>query len=312
MQNSITTYLMEQPKQDRALRLLALMLQRTRKYSVSQLAEVLEVDKRTVYRYINTFNEAGYVVLTDHHHVRLATGTAIHKQLSDLLFFNQEEAMTLYNAIESIESDTRLREELKSKLATIYGTSLVSEKLMRMEKNRNTKHLMEAIEKRRRAVLKGYSSPSSNTQRDRLVEPFALTEDKKYVWAFEMESAMCKVFRISRIQSVEMQEQVWLCGRLHQQGHMDGFRTVSMDGSTLPARIRMKRRAYNLLTEEFPLCEQDIVQADETEEWVLDTRVSNYKSITRFIVGLADQIVIETPALRQYVHDYVQQWLASL
>lgn len=303
---------MEQPKQDRALRLLALMLQRTRKYSVSQLAELLEVDKRTVYRYINTFNEAGYVVLTDHHHVRLATGTAIHKQLSDLLFFNQEEAMTLYNAIESIETDTRLREELKSKLATIYGTSLVSEKLMRMEKNRNTKHLMEAIEKRRRAVLKGYSSPSSNTQRDRLVEPFALTEDKKYVWAFEIESAMCKVFRISRIQSVEVQEQVWLCGRLHKQGYMDAFRTVSMDGSTLPARIRLKRRAYNLLTEEFPLCEEDIVQTEEAEEWVLDTRVSNYKSITRFIVGLADQIVIETPALRQFVHDYVQQWLDPL
>ena len=116
---------MEQPKQDRALRMLALMLQRTRRYSASQLAEQLGIDRRTVYRYINTFNEAGYVVLTDHHHVRLATGTAIHKQLSDLLFFNQEEAMTLYNAIESIESDTRLREELKAKLATIYGDETV-------------------------------------------------------------------------------------------------------------------------------------------------------------------------------------------
>ena len=54
---------MEQPKQDRALRMLALMLQRTRRYSASQLAEQLGIDRRTVYRYINTFNEAGYVVL---------------------------------------------------------------------------------------------------------------------------------------------------------------------------------------------------------------------------------------------------------
>ena len=210
--------------------MLAMMLQHTRRYSASQMAEQLGVDRRTIYRYINTFNEAGYVVLTDHHHIRLATGTAIHKQLSDLLFFNQEEAMTLYNAIESIETDTRLKEELKSKLATIYGTSLVTEKLMRMEKNHNTKHLMEAIEKRRRAILKGYSSPSSNTQRDRLVEPFALSEDKKYVWAFELESAKNKVFRISRIQSVEMQEQVCLCSRLHQKGYMDAFRNISSSG----------------------------------------------------------------------------------
>lgn len=303
---------MEQPKQDRALRMLALMLQRTRRYSVAQLAERLGIDRRTVYRYINTFNEAGYVVLTDHHHVRLATGTAIHRQLSDLLFFNQEEAMTLYNAIESIETDTRLREELKSKLATIYGTSLVSEKLMRMEKNRNTKHLMEAMEKRRRAVMRGYSSPSSNTQRDRLVEPFALTTDKKYVWAFEVETAMCKVFRISRIQSVEIQEQVWLFGRLHKQGHMDAFRTLSMDGCTLQARVRMKRRAYNLLMEEFPLCEQDVSPLPGGEEWVLDTRVSGYRGITRFLVGLADQVVIETPALRQFVAEYARKWIARL
>ena len=285
-----------------------MMLQHTRRYSASQMAEQLGVDRRTVYRYINTFNEAGYVVLTDHHHIRLATGTAIHKQLSDLLFFNQEEAMTLYNAIESIETDTRLKEELKSKLATIYGTSLVTEKLMRMEKNHNTKHLMEAIEKRRRAILKGYSSPSSNTQRDRLVEPFALSEDKKYVWAFELESAKNKVFRISRIQSVEMQEQVCLCSRLHKKGYMDAFRNISNDRSTLPARIRMKRRAYNLLMEEYPLCEQDIIPTDSHEEWILDTQVSSYKGITRFIMGLADQIIIETPELKQYVTDYAHRY----
>ena len=288
--------------------MLAMMLQHTRRYSASQMAEQLGVDRRTIYRYINTFNEAGYVVLTDHHHIRLATGTAIHKQLSDLLFFNQEEAMTLYNAIESIETDTRLKEELKSKLATIYGTSLVTEKLMRMEKNHNTKHLMEAIEKRRRAILKGYSSPSSNTQRDRLVEPFALSEDKKYVWAFELESAKNKVFRISRIQSVEMQEQVCLCSRLHKKGYMDAFRNISNDGSTLSARIRMKRRAYNLLMEEYPLCEQDIIPTDSHEEWILDTQVSSYKGITRFIMGLADQIIIETPELKQYVTDYAHRY----
>ena len=288
--------------------MLAMMLQHTRRYSASQMAEQLGVDRRTIYRYINTFNEAGYVVLTDHHHIRLATGTAIHKQLSDLLFFNQEEAMTLYNAIESIETDTRLKEELKSKLATIYGTSLVTEKLMRMEKNHNTKHLMEAIEKRRRAILKGYSSPSSNTQRDRLVEPFALSEDKKYVWAFELESAKNKVFRISRIQSVEMQEQVCLCSRLHKKGYMDAFRNISNDGSTLSARIRMKRRAYNLLMEEYPLCEQDIIPTDSHEEWILDTQVSSYKGITRFIMGLADQITIETPELQQYVTDYAHRY----
>ncbi|HBC29453.1 MAG TPA: hypothetical protein DC006_07395, partial [Prevotellaceae bacterium] len=90
------------------------------------------------------------------------------------------------------------------------------------------------------------------------------------------------------------------------------FRTLSMDGCTLQARVRMKRRAYNLLMEEFPLCEQDVSPLPGGEEWVLDTRVSGYRGITRFLVGLADQVVIETPALRQFVAEYARKWIARL
>ena len=84
--------------------MLTLLMQTNRKYSVDDLAEILEVDRRTVYRYITTFNHAGFVIQTNHRHVRLAQNTLLHKQLSDLLYFNQEEAMTLYNAIDAIES----------------------------------------------------------------------------------------------------------------------------------------------------------------------------------------------------------------
>ncbi len=302
---------MAQPKKERSLHMLTLLMQTNRRYSVTDLAELLEVDRRTVYRYIATFNRAGFVIQTSHRHVRLAQHTQIHRQLSDLLYFNQEEAMTLYNAIDAIETDTQLKAELKNKLASIYGTRTVREKIIRMEKNKVTKQLMEAIEKRHRAVLHNYSSPSSNTQSDRLVEPFSLSDDSKHVWAFEISTGSNKLFKLSRIESVEVLSDVWRYGIRHRKGTTDAFRIISFDGTTLPARIRMNRRARNLLLEEYPLTESDITQTD-TDEWTYDGQVSNYVGIGRFVIGLADCINIETPELKQYVNHFAQAFLENL
>ena len=290
--------------------MLTLLMQSNRKYSIAQLAERLEVDRRTIYRYINTFNRAGFVVLTNHHHVRLAQNTQVYQQLSDLLYFNQEEALTLYNAIDAIETDTRQKIELKQKLASIYGTHTVREKIIRLEKNKVTRLLMEAIEQRRRVVLHNYSSPSSNTLTDRLVEPFSLSDDSKHVWAFEISTATNKIFKLSRIESVEIQPQVWLYGMRHRKGTTDAFRIISPDGTTLPARLRMNLRARNLMLEEYPLTEPCISKLPG-DLWLYDGRVSSYLGIGRFVMGLADCIVIETPELQHYVASFAEKYLLT-
>ena len=279
--------------------MLTLLMQTNRKYTVSDLAELLEVDRRTIYRYINTFNEAGFVVQTSNRHVRLAQNTQIHRQLSELLYFNQEEALTLYNAIDAIESDTERKTELKRKLAAVYGTKAVQEKLIRLEKNRMLKSLMEAMEHRRRVVLVNYSSPSSNTTADRLVEPFSLSDDKKHVWAYEVSTGQNKLFKLSRAEAVRIQEEPWLMSMYHHKGYTDAFRIISFDEKTLPARLIMNRRAYNLLLEEYPSAQQDI--SPHGEDWVFDGQVSSYVGIGRFVLGLADCITVETPALREWI-----------
>ena len=220
-------------------------------------------------------------------------------------------AQEAVDAIDAIETDTQLKAELKNKLASIYGTRTVREKIIRMEKNKVTKQLMEAIEKRHRAVLHNYSSPSSNTQTDRLVEPFSLSDDSKHVWAFEISTGSNKLFKLSRIESVEVLSDVWRYGIRHRKGTTDAFRIISFDGTTLPARIRMNRRARNLLLEEYPLTEADITQTD-TDEWTYDGQVSNYVGIGRFVIGLADCIKIETPELKQYVNHFAQAFLENL
>ena len=288
--------------------MLTLLMQSNRKYSVNDLAELLEVDRRTVYRYITTFNRAGFVVQTNHRHVRLAQNTQLHRQLSDLLYFNQEEAMTLYNAIDAIETDTQLKLQLKAKLASLYGTRTVQEKIIRLQKNKVARNIMQAIQERRRAILHNYSSPSSNTQTDRLVEPFSLSQDSRSVWAFEIATGSNKLFKLSRIESVEILPQVWLFGIRHRSGTTDAFRIISPDGSTQPARIRLNRRARNLLLEEYPLTEPHI-RPDDPDHWIFEAPVSSYVGIGRFVIGLADCIEIQTPELKQYVADFARKYL---
>ena len=51
---------MDQPKLERLLRLMKLLTANTT-YDIDQLAERLQMSRRTVYRYIDTFREAGFV-----------------------------------------------------------------------------------------------------------------------------------------------------------------------------------------------------------------------------------------------------------
>lgn len=298
---------MEQPKKERSLHMLTLLMQTNRKYSVNDLAELLEVDRRTIYRYIRTFNEAGFVVETKNRHVRLEKNTQIHKSLSDLLYFNQEEAMTLYNAIDAIESDNRFKTELKEKLSTIYGTKTVEQKLIKLEKNKTRKTLMKAIDERMQVKLCNYISPSSNTMRDRIVEPFSLSDDRTQVWAYEIESGQNKIFKLSRIESVKILPQVWIYGMKHKKGFTDAFRIISFDGTTLPVKLRLNKRAYSLLIDEYPLTEKDIIKCEN--EWIYEGKVSNYWGICRFVIGLADCIEIETPKLKEFIKEYVSKYL---
>lgn len=52
---------MDQPKLERLLRLMKLLTANTT-YDIDQLAERLQMSRRTVYRYIDTFREAGFVI----------------------------------------------------------------------------------------------------------------------------------------------------------------------------------------------------------------------------------------------------------
>ena len=118
---------------------------------------------------------------------------------------------------------------------------------------------------------------------------------------------MNKMFRVSRIEEVLLQNENWMYEEKHQHAYLDIFRMSSTNGITYPIKLELNTRAHNLLLEEFPLSEKYLTKICK-DKWLLETEVSSYAGVGRFVMGLAADIrIIDTPGLKKYIADYVQQ-----
>ena len=125
------------------------------------------------------------------------------------MHFTEEEAVILKSAIENIDDNNVLKQNLKRKLYSVYDNKTLADTVVRGKNAPNIRRLIEAIEEQRQAVLHGYQSPHGGEVRDRRVEPFAFTTNYVQVWCYDLESHSNKLFKTSRIGSVELSNAAW-------------------------------------------------------------------------------------------------------
>ena len=59
--------------------------------------------------------------------------------------------------------------------------------------------------------------------------------------------------------------------------------------------------AKNILVEEYPDAEKDLIPTDDDNIWMLDTQVYRMEGLGRFYMGLAGEIqIIEAEGLKEY------------
>ena len=295
---------MDQPKLERLLRLMKLLTANTT-YNVDQLAERLHMSRRTVYRYIDTFREAGFVIKKSGNCIRLDKESPHFRDISQLVHFTEEEAVILKNTIENIDDTNMLKQNLKRKLYSVYDNKTLADTVVRGKNAPNIRRLIEAIEQERQAVLHGYLSAHGGGVRDRRVEPFAFTTNYVQVWCYDLESHTNKLFKTSRIGSVELSEAAWEHQEAHSEGFIDAFRMHGTQRHRV--RLELGLLAYNLLCEEYPLAERDVRPLGRGR-WLLDTEVANFTGVGRFVVGLLDDIrVVDTPELTEHIRNYITE-----
>jgi len=282
---------MDQPKIERLLRLIKMMTGNIT-YTVSDLSERLNISVRTIYRYIDTFREAGFIVKKRGDVFRLDKSSPYFKDISQLVHFTEEEAYILKSAIESIDESNLLKQNLKKKLYTVYDYKILADTVVHGKDATNVNMLIEAIENKQQVHLCNYSSAHSKTIRDRLVEPFAFTTNYIQMWAYDVEEKNNKLFNIRRIENVRLLPQSWQYANEHKSGEIDIFRISSFE--QIPIKVKLNLLAANLLIEEYPLSEKYLTKTSDNE-WILETKVCSFEGVGRFIMSLLQDIEIIKP-----------------
>lgn len=298
---------MDQPKLERLLRLMKLMTGNVN-YTVNDLAERLGTSYRSIYRYIETFKEAGFVVHKLEGGIyKLGKESRYFKDISQLVHFTDEEAHIVNQLIEGLDDTNALKQNLRKKLSTVYNCTSMASSIVRGKNASNVNRLLEAMEEQRQVVLVDYASSHAGVTRNRIIEPFGFTTNYVQAWCYEPESGMNKLFKISRIGSVEVLDEAWQHTDKHQEGYIDIFRMTGFTKHRVCLKLGML--AHNLLVEEYPLAERDITPTKDGQ-WMLDTEVCNYVGIGRFVLGLLDDIeIVDSPEFDEYITSLLQKYV---
>lgn len=296
---------MDQPTIGRLLRIMK-MLTANNMYTIEDMANRLNVSPRTVYRYIESFREAGFLIKRRGNYMQLDKSSPYFRDISELVHFTDEEAYVLKSAIESIDENNLWKQNLKKKLYTVYDYKILADTIIHGKDARNVTQLISAIENGNQVILQDYSSAHGSTIRDRKVEPFAFTTNYVQVWCYDLEEQTNKLFKTSRISSIKVLNDEWQFTDQHQQGYIDIFR-ISSD-QLYPIVLELNLRAASLLNEEYPLAAKYLEKKSDNK-WILSTNVCSFEGVGRFITGLWEDVeVIESDDLKEYLQNRLERW----
>ena len=269
-------------------------------YSINEIADKFNSTPRTVYRYIETFKDVGFKVIKQNGFFRIDKKDTKFKDLSELIHFSKEEAIILSKAIHLISDESKFKSDLYEKLYYLFDKDSIANHLISIEHSDNALKLKRAIENTQQVILKNYSSSNSQTNKDRLVEPFEFTSIYDSVWAYDIEDNQCKTFKIARIEEVIFTGENQKFETQHKEKKIDIFRFSGEE--TIEISFTMSRLAFNLLIEEYPMSEEYIDEQD-VNRYTFNGWVSNFLGAGRFILGLLDEITsVEPIEFREYLN----------
>ena len=301
--------IMDQPKISKLLRLMKLLTGNVSR-TIDSLAKELGITSRTVYRYIETIREAGFVVNKLYGNV-YAMGK-VARGLSDfnkLIYFTEEEAYMTARLIEGIDNNNVLKRDLQRKLASVYDSTSIANYIDNTANAANVEALAAAIKHKRQVVLKQYESAHSNEAHDRLVEPIEFTSNMIDIWAYDVDKAEPRMFKVARIHSVEEVDTPWEFVSRHNVPRPDVFRMTGKLDEKIA--LQLNTRAKSLLLEEFPLAEKDLKR--EEGKWILRTVIHSLEGAGRFVIGLAADVkILEGKMLLDYVRAYDRDYIQKL
>lgn len=290
---------------ENSLKLLK-MLASSIRYTPEQIASALDVSSRTAYRYIQTLIDVGYSVQKENGMYFIPKTDKLYTDISKLVHFTEEEEGLVYDIMQSLTNDAVMQRNLKTKMAAVFNLDSLAMSVTESRAHSNLTKVLSAIKNHHQICLKDYKSSHSNTTADRVLEPYDIIDNYSTIWAVDPKDKTNKQFKLARANGVEeLEDTPWLYEQLHQPDPVDVFRS-SGKGNEYQICLELDTLAHNLMVEEFPLTKALMKKAGE--KWRISTKVYNFYSVGRFVLGLIDHIkIIDSPELEKDIEERLQK-----
>lgn len=289
---------------------LMLLLAQNRAYDVDRLCTEVGISRRSFYYFIDFFKLAGFKVEKHGRYYSIDRSSKFFERLFDIIQFTEDEALLMRQLIENAGTAAPRLKSLHQKLDRFYDFKILEDEKLQRKTTAIRTRLYEAIKRRQKVRIVGYSSPSSHSVKDRVVEPFLFLNNNRDVRCYEDSSGVNKTFRLSRMEDVEMLDQEWEHEQHHRQAYTDLF---SFSGEvTMHVTMTMGQLSHNVMLEEYPESAASFVQ-QEDGRWYFAVDVCSYLGIGRFVLGLYDDIeIIGDDGFRNYIANKIAGWASNL
>jgi len=267
---------------------------------VPQLIRRLGSSKTRIYEYIQLLEKIGYKIKTDGKH-RKSLELSVSKYGNGIL--EPEELALIQDILQQSGNKNPLAQELLHKLDTNLSLIPLADALPQLHASRIIQLIRTGINMQRRMMLRSYRSLTGNSTGDRYIEPMELTEDFRYLIAWDLNKEGQRQFKLERIEDVDLLDE-----RVEKERIASPIDIFGLTGDTWESvRLKLSPTAHHLIIEEFPLSRQYIRKVKN--QIIFDGMVRHWKGIGRFCLGLPEEVeVLEPEALREYLNEKIEKF----
>lgn len=290
----------------RQLRLMEILLLNDT-YTIKEISDMLNMSKRSIYRYMEAFKAFGFFIRKKGLIYRLDHSSPFFRKIAEGVHFTEDEAITISQILNSVYNHSPQVASLREKLAKLYDTEVLCKHGVDNHTAQNISKLFRAIREERMVILKNYHSPSSGKVCDRVVEPYLFINENSEIRCFEMKSNQNKTFKVGRAESVELINLLWIHKKQHRPFHNDLFHFTGE--SRTPVSLILGNLSTTILLEEFPDAQRQLQTLPDGRHR-LDTQVCSYLGIGRFVLGLYQDIeIVNSPEFESYIRKCVANYM---
>ena len=271
--------------------------------SIPNIVNFLNTSERTVYRYVDLLKDLGFSVEKDpNNKLFIATAGEV-----DRIPFTPQEADYLNKLIMSAGKSSQLAQSVLNKVRQSSELEVAADSVFKAHLAQHVEKISMAIVEGKQLLIKGYSSASSQSITDRLVEPVCFTDNYDSVSAFEVSTQLNKYFNIERMAGVEVLDTPMAHEALHAFHKPDvfGFQGDNMDKEI---ELRLSMRAYLVIKEEYPMSSLFLQEEAKANTYIFKTQVQSFKAPGRFVMGFVHEIeVLGSTEFIAYMENVVKE-----